>query len=120
MGWDPNLNTIQASEEVWESYLKVCILQMQYASTNFPPDSNVKKELENDFLTTRAHIGLNREIGAKGFSEGDEGTSNKNKRAALFLQSDLPSRYLIKPPKWMKPLKLGQSLLMPRLKFGKA
>ncbi|CAB4262198.1 unnamed protein product [Prunus armeniaca] len=65
---------------------------MQYASTNFPPDSNVTKELENDFLTTRAHIGLNREIGARGFSEGDEGTSNKNKSAALFPQSDLPSR----------------------------
>ncbi|KAL6269467.1 hypothetical protein ACE6H2_026378 [Prunus campanulata] len=118
MGWDPNMNTVQASEEVWASHLKknkfisrfrskdvlimICLVvifnnttatgQMQYASTNSSPNFDVERELENDFLTTGAHIGLNREIGSRGFSEGDKGTSNKNKRAALFPQSDLPSR----------------------------
>ncbi|CAL9024436.1 unnamed protein product [Prunus brigantina] len=123
MGWDPNTNTVQASKEVWASYRK---------KNNFPSrfhskgclhydmlDSDVERELENDFLTTGAYIGLNREIGSRGFSEGDEGTSNKNKRATLFPQSDLPTRS--KSSKftklWMKPLKLGQSLLMPKLKF---
>ncbi|PQQ06240.1 L10-interacting MYB domain-containing protein isoform X2 [Prunus yedoensis var. nudiflora] len=118
MGWNPNMNTAQASEEVWASYVKknkfasrfrskgcphydllgvifnntTATGQMQYASTNSPPYYDAERELENDFLTTGAHIGLNREIGSRGFSEGDEGTSNKNKHAALFPQSDLPSR----------------------------
>ncbi|ONH90448.1 hypothetical protein PRUPE_8G054800, partial [Prunus persica] len=96
MGWDPNMSTVQASEEVWASYLKKNKFASRFRSKGCPHydmlDSDVQRELENDFLTTGAHIGLNREIGSRGFSEGGEGTSNKNKRAALFPQSDLPSR----------------------------
>lgn len=118
MGWDPNTNTVQASDEVWASYLKknkfasrfrskgcphydllglifnytTATGHMQCASTHSPPDSDAERELENDFPTNGAHVGLNTESGSRGFSEGDEGTSNKNKRAALFPQSDLPSR----------------------------
>ncbi|CAB4289292.1 unnamed protein product [Prunus armeniaca] len=108
MGWDPN--TVQASEEVWALYLKknkfasrfrskgcphydllgvifnntTATGQMQYVSTHSPPNFDVERELENDFLTTGAHIGLNTESGSRGFSEVDQGTSNKNKRGALF------------------------------------
>ncbi|KAL6269168.1 hypothetical protein ACE6H2_026079 [Prunus campanulata] len=85
MGWDPNMNTVQAFEEVWALYFmekQVCkpfsskgcahydLLgvifnnitatgQMQYISTHSPPDSDVERELENDFPITGAHIGLN-------------------------------------------------------------
>ncbi|TQE13099.1 hypothetical protein C1H46_001183 [Malus baccata] len=64
--------------------------QMQYASTNSPPNSNSERELEAGFLTTGAHIRKSTESGSKAFSEGHEGTSTK--RCALFPPSDLSSK----------------------------
>ncbi|XP_068322067.1 L10-interacting MYB domain-containing protein-like [Pyrus communis] len=61
MGWDPVANTVQALDEVWAAYIKIfnnttATGQMQYASTNSPPNSDFERELEAGFLTTGAHI----------------------------------------------------------------
>ncbi|TQE14380.1 hypothetical protein C1H46_000299 [Malus baccata] len=116
MGWDPVANTVQASDEVWAAYIKknkfasrfrskgcshyevlgqifnntTATGQMQYASTNSPPNSDSERELEAGFLTTGAHIRQSTGSGSKAFSEGHEGTSTK--RCALFPPSDLSSK----------------------------
>ncbi|XP_048426386.1 L10-interacting MYB domain-containing protein [Pyrus x bretschneideri] len=95
MGWDPVANTVQASDEVWAAYIKIfnnttATGQMQYASTNSPPNSDSERELEAGFLTTDAHIKQSTGSGSRAFSEGHEGTSTK--RCALFPPSDLSSK----------------------------
>ncbi|CAN6581019.1 unnamed protein product [Malus baccata var. baccata] len=95
MGWDPVANTVQASDEVWSAYIKIfnnttATGQMQYASTNSPPNSDSERELEAGFLTTGAHIRQSTGSGSKAFSEGHEGTSTK--RCALFPPSDISSK----------------------------
>ncbi|ONI02352.1 hypothetical protein PRUPE_6G193000, partial [Prunus persica] len=81
-GWDPNANTVTASEDVWASYIKskprakqyrthglvhyqlleeifnttTATGQLRYASNQLPPNSDEEHELENNFLNTGVHI----------------------------------------------------------------
>ncbi|KAB2617042.1 hypothetical protein D8674_012911 [Pyrus ussuriensis x Pyrus communis] len=126
MGWDPVANTVQALDEVWAAYIKknkfasrfcskgcshyevlgqifnntTATGQMQYASTNSPPNSDFERELEAGFLTTGAHIRQSTGSDSRAFSEGHEGTNSK--RRALFPPSDLSSNQ--SHPTWAKSL----------------
>ncbi|PON87695.1 Myb/SANT-like domain containing protein [Trema orientale] len=82
MGWDPQTRTVTASEEVWESYLKVnpgakkfrkkglphydllgvifnnttATGQMNYSSTHCPPDDETERQQEREFLGKGIHV----------------------------------------------------------------
>ncbi|XP_008246059.1 PREDICTED: L10-interacting MYB domain-containing protein-like [Prunus mume] len=104
-GWDPNANTVTASEDVWASYIKskprakqyrtqglvhyqllgeifnttTATGQLRYASNQLPPNSDEERELENNFLNTGVHIDV--DLDDDGFNlETDHG---KGKRKSV-------------------------------------
>ncbi|CAB4313924.1 unnamed protein product [Prunus armeniaca] len=102
-GWDPNANTVTASEDVWASYIKskprakqyrtqglvhyqllgeifnttTATGQLRYASNQLPPNSDEERELENNFLNTGVHIDV--DLDDDGFNQETDHGKGKRK-----------------------------------------
>ncbi|OVA02108.1 Myb/SANT-like domain [Macleaya cordata] len=104
---DPVTNTIHASEDVWESYIKknpfakrfrkkgcdhyhvlgeifynTTATEQQYGAIQSPPNSDPKRELEAEFLSSGTHKDLHTEGDAETLTEG-HGDTNKTRHHPL-------------------------------------
>ncbi|XP_062085991.1 L10-interacting MYB domain-containing protein-like [Humulus lupulus] len=94
MGWDPQTNTVTASDEVWDTYLKrfrkkglqhyemlgeifnntTATGGMSYASTQLPPSSVEERQQERHFVGTGAHVDIDLEFDGDNYGEEEEVT----------------------------------------------
>ncbi|POO01854.1 hypothetical protein TorRG33x02_026310 [Trema orientale] len=107
MGWDPETNTVTASEEVWDSYLKkyptakryrkkglphynilgiifnntTATGEMSYASTQLPPSANDERQQERHFVGTGTHVDIGTEFDREYEDERVEEITGVRRRA---------------------------------------